>query len=260
MLRVMLSSALVQCLVGAAVPAESPSSTVVASAARLKRIERIDPPEKNFFAKRLDYHGILIKAHADVSDEALLEAEDRLEMMLAHLPEARDKLAKAGATLHIIGQEQVTSDLPEHRHLKGKPFAGKQTVDERTRGLGGLLTSCGEENLLRLKKDRYRGRDICVHEFAHNLFQHGVDKSVRQQFKRQRERSLVNGLWVKSYAGSNDHEFFAELSMWYFGTHGDLGMEGPKPANGRDGLKAYDPEAFALFDRFYRGQLTADAK
>jgi DUF1680 family protein len=32
--------------------------------------------------------------------------------------------------------------------------------------------------------------------------------------------------------------------MWCFGTHGDLGMKDATPANGRDGLKAYDPEAF----------------
>ena len=48
-------------------------------------------------------------------------------------------------------------------------------------------------------------------------------------------------------------EFWAELTMWYFGTHGDLGMTGPKPENGRDGLKKYDPEAFALMDDFYSG-------
>jgi hypothetical protein len=41
--------------------------------------------------------------------------------------------------------------------------------------------------------------------------------------------------------------------MWYWGTRGDLGMQGQKPADGRDGLKTYDPEAFALFDEFYRG-------
>jgi len=43
--------------------------------------------------------------------------------------------------------------------------------------------------------------------------------------------------------------------MWYFGTHGDLGMTGPKPANGPEGLKKYDPEAYALFDDFYQGRI-----
>jgi hypothetical protein len=43
--------------------------------------------------------------------------------------------------------------------------------------------------------------------------------------------------------------------MWYFGTHGDLNMKGPKPANGREGLKAYDPQAFALLDNLYSGRM-----
>jgi len=59
-----------------------------------------------------------------------------------------------------------------------------------------------------------------------------------------------------SYAASNPDEFFAELTMWYFGTHGDLHITGPKPDNGPDGLKKYDPEAFALLDEFYSGRMT----
>ena len=55
--------------------------------------------------------------------------------------------------------------------------------------------------------------------------------------------------------GSNTHEFFAELAMWYFGTHGDLHMEGKKPANGPEGLKDYDPEAYALVDNFWSGRI-----
>jgi hypothetical protein len=215
----------------------------------------ITPPEKEFFSKSLDYAGIPIKAHRDVADEALFEAKKRLAMMLDKLPEVRKKLHAAGTELHIIGRNQVTSDLPECRKMKGKPFDGKQTVDERTRGLGGLLTSCGEENLLRLPDDRYRGRDICVHEFAHDIFDNGMEDSVREKFYEQRKRSLEKGLWSGSYAGGDKEEFFAELSMWYFGTHGDLNMKGKKPVNGREGLKQYDPDAFSLVEKFYEGKL-----
>jgi hypothetical protein len=79
---------------------------------------------------------------------------------------------------------------------------------------------------------------------------------MRQKVREQYRRSLDRGLWVESYAGSNVDEFFAELSMWYSGTHGDLGMKGAKPENGRDGLKAYDPEAFTLLDDFYSGRIS----
>ena len=120
--------------------------------------------------------------------------------------------------------------------------------------MGGRLVSCGEENLLKLPEDRYRGRDVCVHEFAHIVRNTGMTRDLRARFDAQYRESLAKGHWVDSYAGSNPNEFFAELSMWYFGTHGDLGMKGEKPHDGRDGLKAYDPEAFALFDEFYGGR------
>lgn len=227
---------------------------------KLPAIQKITPPEDDFFSKSLDYHGIPIKAHADVDDTALLEARRRIDMMLENLPEIRAKLASAGAKLHIIGKNQVTSDLPEHRHMKGKPIAAYNglTVDQRTRGLGGLLTSCGEENLLNLETDYYRGRDICVHEFAHNIRNVGMTHAQKQVFNQQREKSLANNLWVGSYAGSNNDEFFAELTMWHFGTFGDLAMSGPKPEKGREGLEKYDPEAARLFALFYAGKLLPD--
>ncbi len=116
-----------------------------------------------------------------MADEALFQARARLAMMLDKLPSVCRRLQKAGAELHIIGRNQVTSDLPEWRHAKGKPFDGRLTIDERTRGMGGRLTSCGEENLLRLPRDRYRGRDICVHEFAHNIQDRGATEAILRQ-------------------------------------------------------------------------------
>jgi len=84
---------------------------------------------------------------------------------------------------------------------------------------------------------------------------HGIQRELRLRFDEQHKRSLAKGLWQKSYAGSNPDEFFAELTMWYFGTHGDMHMTGLKPENGREGLKKYDPEAFALLEDFYSGRI-----
>jgi alpha-glucosidase len=228
-------------------------------AAARPRIVLLDPPEKDFFSKQLDFQGIPIKAHKVVVDDALYAAHDRLSMMLSNLPMVVSNLTASGVELHIIGRDQVTTDLPEWRHDKGKPIweptYNGMTRDQRTRGMGGRLTSCGEENLLKLEKDKYRGRDICLHEFAHSVRNFGLPREVRGRFDAQYRRSLEQGRWVKSYAGSNPDEFFAELTMWYFGTHGDLNMTGPKPENGPEGLKKYDPEAFALFDDFYRGRI-----
>lgn len=221
------------------------------------RILMLEPPEHDFFSKRLDFRGIPIKAHLVVSNEALYAAYDRLATLLSNQPVVISNLVAAGVELHIIGRDQVTTDLPEWRHDKGKPLAEYNglTRDQRTRGMGGRLTSCGEENLLKLEKDRYFGRDICVHEFAHCIRNYGIPGEVRTRFDAQHHRSLAADRWQKSYAGSNPDEFFAELTMWYFGTHGDMRMSGPKPASGPEGLKKYDPEAFALLDEFYSGRM-----
>lgn len=217
----------------------------------------LNPPEKDFFSKQLDYQGIPIKAHQVVSDEALYVARERLASVLQHLPIITSNLVAAKVALHIIGKDQVTTDLPEWRQDKGKPLAEYNglTRDQRTRGMGGQLVSCGEENLLKLDKDKYRGRDICVHEFTHAIRNLAMSQAARDLFDRQFERSIKKGLWVKGYAASNPDEFFSELSMWYFGTHGDMNMNEPKPQPGAEGLKKYDPEAFELFDAFYQGRL-----
>jgi alpha-glucosidase len=226
-------------------------------------IERLNPPESGFFSKVLTFRGIPIKAHEVVADEALYAAYDRLALELTNQPVVISNLVAAGVELHIIGRTQVTTDLPEWQHDKGKPIYeptyNGMTRDERTRGMGGRLTSCGEENLLRLEQDRYHGRDICLHEFAHAIRNFGLPRDVRTRFDDQYTESLSKGLWKNSYAGSNHDEFFAELTMWYFGTHGDLHMDGPKPANGPEGLKIYDPGAFALFDEFYSGRMKVGA-
>jgi hypothetical protein len=220
-------------------------------------IRAIDPPEDGIFTKVISLQGILIKAPSVVVDDALYAAYDRISRETAHLPMVVANLAAAGAQLEIIGRDQVTTDLPEWREDKHVPLDEYNglTRDERTRGMGGLITSCGEENLLNLPTDRYRGRDICLHEFAHNIEEFGIAGSVRAMFDQQYLISKNNGHWLKSYADSNPSEFFAELTMWYFGTHGDLGMTGPKPGNGPEGLQKYDPEAYKLFDDFYSGRI-----
>jgi hypothetical protein len=208
-------------------------------------VERIDPPEQGFYAKRVQYAGIAIKSHALVDDRALIAARSRLERMLGSLPAVRGNLAAAGAELHIIGAGQATSDLPENRHFKGRPFEGRLTIDDRTRGIGGLLASCGEENLLGLAPDRYQGRDICTHEFAHAVYAIGMDHATRRSFDERYAAAKEQGLWRGLFAETNADEFFAELTMAYFSTEADP-------------LARRDPSTFALIDSFYGGRLAVE--
>ncbi len=219
-------------------------------------IEPIDPPGQGFYSKQLLARGIPIMAHADVSDAALNEAARRIDRQLARAPAIAANLRRLGAQMHIIGKDQQTSDLPEYRHLRGQPFEGDQTIDERGRGYGGLFASCSEENLLLFPSDRFREhRDICTHEFAHTIFEFGVSRDIRDQVEAQRQQSLAAGKWSGAFAAGNAGEFFAELSMWYFGSRGDYGSIRPPPSPGPHWLRAYDRDAYALLDAIYSGRL-----
>lgn len=231
--------------------AQSPSDAEL-----LGRIKRIEPPEDGFFSKELDCCGIPIKAHEVVDDMALVEAWRRIERQLRNQPKLIRRLNSHGSELQIIGKDQANTDLPEFRHLKGKPYDGDLTMDERCRGVGGLNASCGEENLLKLKEDRYFGRDICSHEFTHTMHMFGSSQKVQRlihsvYMKSTREK----GLWKGAYAGSNEFEYIAEMTMWYFGTVGDCGGFEKKPESGPEWLKQYDPDGYKLIDDFYSGRL-----
>ena len=221
------------------------------------RITAINPPEYGFYEKEIRYRGIPIKASSEVADDALYILYDRLAQQTAHLPQVVANLAAARAEVHIIGRNQVTTDLPEWRQDKHVPLEMDDglTLDQRTRGVGGLITSCGEENILHLLLDRYHGSDICIHEFAHAIENYGVPPSIHVLFDRQFVLSKSKGLWINAYASSNSDEYFAELTMWYFGTHGDRRVAGHRPQNGPEGLLKYDPDAYRLFDDFYNGRI-----
>lgn len=219
------------------------------------KVEKTEPPLKDFYTKETNYKGIPIRAAECVSDQALIEAHRRIEMMLENAPEVVERLYEQGAEFYVIGKNQEVSDLPELRHWKGRPYDGDLTIDQRTRGVGGDRFSCsGEENLLKLPGDRYVGRDITVHEFAHTIHKSGLPPETMGRITARFEEAKTEGKWTGAYAIKNDLEYFAELTMWYFGGRGDYGKVSPEPVPGREWLRTYDPKGFELLDSIYRGK------
>ena len=216
-------------------------------------ITRIAPPERGFYSQQLDVLGTYVKAHADVSENAVLEAGRRINRLLASGPVLAANLASAGAEMHVIGRGQEVTDLPMYRHMAGVPFDGAQTMDERARGYGGLHACCSEDSLLGLASARHRDhRDICSHEMAHTVLKYGLDDQVRSLVEARYKASKQR--WRNAYASTNVHEFFAELTMWYVGSRGDF-TSLRSPAPGPDWLARHDPDAFALLDSIYTGAL-----
>jgi len=77
---------------------------------------------------------------------------------------------------------------------------------------------------------------------------------IEAQFRK----SVDRGLWKTAYSSTNAHEFFAELSMWYFDSRGDYGQIEPRPKEGRAWFRQYDPDAFDLLDRIYSGRVKVE--
>jgi len=134
------------------------------------------------------------------------------------------------------------------------------TIDQRARGMGGTLSSCGEENLIDLDTDpRYAGRDILVHEFGHCVMDVGLPPSLHVAIGETHRRAVAAGRWTRedgsrAYAGTCAAEYWAELTMWYFGSHGEfVDRDKRLPPPGPGGLAAYDPEGFALLSAVYNG-------
>ena len=218
----------------------------------------ISTPYQQFYSKYLNSEGIPIRSSKVVSDTALKIASEKLKKLLEQTPIIRNNLIANSVELHIIGKNQQTSDLPEYRELKGLKFIdnGSLTdVDTRTRGMGGIYASCGEENLLGLPKDRYSdGYDICTHEFSHTIMGFGLDSILLKKISLQYRSSMDKGLWKGVYASTNEQEYWAELSTWYFGAHGDF-MQNNQPAPGPAALKAYDLGGYNLLDSIYSGKI-----
>ncbi|MEZ4317731.1 MAG: hypothetical protein R3F61_09505 [Myxococcota bacterium] len=208
-----------------------------------------------FYSKERQVSGVRIRAHAVVSDRALEVAGMRVDALLAGCPQVRDNLAAAGAELHIIGRDQAVTDLPMYRHMKGVPFAGSLTMDQRGRGYGGLFACTAEESLLKLPSARHADhRDVCTHELAHTVQDYGLDAGQRARIVARHGEIAGDGLWTGAYAATNPSELWAELSMWYAGSHGDFGRIAPTPMAGRTWLRAYDPASFALLHGIYGGR------
>ncbi|MGA2255738.1 MAG: hypothetical protein ABSG53_13920 [Thermoguttaceae bacterium] len=225
-------------------------------------IKKIEPPEKGFYAKELDYRGLPIKGPMVVSDAAFYEAWRRVDNLLRHNPLILQNLRKAGSEVHIIGKDQGQTDLPEFRSQKGVPLRENPriTLDERARGMGGRDCSCGEENLLKLPNDRYRGRDILSHEFTHTIHAYGVSQNIRELITKTYRSAREKKLWetpsgTPIYGGSNENEYLAELALWYVGGRGDWPGSMPTMQPGPEFIKKYDPQGHKLVDDLFSGRL-----
>ena len=189
-----------------------------------------------------------------VEDRALLVAREIVEEMLAHREDVLGAMLMRGAYVGIMSRDEVTTDIPEHRHLANDPAID---WDQRARGLGGTpsnpITTAGEENLLCLVADRYRGENILVHEFAHSIHLIGIDLAepgFDDELRELYEEALARDLWSDTYAGTNRQEYWAEGVQSWFDVNQDPQDGVHNHVDTRAELRDYDAALSALVERF----------
>jgi len=233
---------------------------IAACALLLSQVAIEKPPAKysfdGFYTKCVYFHGLPIIGSDKVDDRAFRMIVETFDKMLAKAPgDPIARLVKAGSHYSIIADEEGQTDLPEYRDLKKDT---KTDWDKRARGLGGLNTSGGEENILEYPNDRYNGECIFIHEFAHTLANYAfvkTDKDFSSDLRSAFKSAIDNGLWKNTYSATNKDEYFAEGVQMYF----DCARRAV-PANGvhneicnREGLKGYDRPLYDLVDRVFGG-------
>jgi alpha-glucosidase len=224
---------------------QDPAPKVTEVPAALRESLKLDP----FYQKYLDARGLPVLSSARVSDQGLQEAAYLIGQMLANREDVRQAMIRNRVRFVVMAPTEMTTDVPEQRNMTPKEY-----WDRRARGLGGRITSCGEENLLNLRGDRYRNENILIHEFSHAIHNYGLrtlDPQFNTRLRDTYTKALEKGLWKDTYAATNHSEYWAEGVQSYFdcnaprgGVHNDV--------NTREKLEKYDPDLFRLIDEAFK--------
>ncbi len=254
----------------AAVPQQSVSPPPVRLA--------LDP----FYAKYLDARGIPVTTSGRVPDAALFAARDTVDAMLSKRPDLRRQLIKMGERVGVMAPDEYTTDLPEQRDWK-KPIVadGRLTFCERknylaivnmsdreywntrARGMGGLYTTVGAENLLGTPGAVYFGENILVHEFSHAMLRaiEVADPQLYAEVGAAYDNAKATGLWKGSYAMQNVQEYWAEGAQFWFNSNVAYKRGAALVILNAADMQAYDPTLYRALARIFSAshRIAADA-
>jgi hypothetical protein len=212
-----------------------------------------------FYKKYANANGLAVLGSSAPDDRSLQSACELVQGMLGKRDDVRKALIAAKARFAIIGKNEGTADIPEYGYGQ-RSQAERDQINQRARGLGGQVASCGEENILCLQGDRYWNESICLHEFAHTISTYGVyraDRTFEQRLNASYTEARDQGILDRSYRRENAQEYWAEGAQDYFDTNASS-----NPPNGvhntvdtRPELKDYDPTLFGLVEEVFPSEL-----
>lgn len=182
--------------------------------------------DRTYYKKYLDASGVPIVASSTVSDAALKKMKYIVNRMLEKDWYTRQAVVSNLKRVLIIPKDQGMTTLPEYRNFDQIfPIPGS-TWNERAQGVGWTAAnpyvSCSEADLLNsgAPSDRYPKESICIHEFAHTVFEAGIMKRDSNAYTRVYNLysdALRRGYVTTSmYAGATVHEYWAESVQAFF--------------------------------------------
>src|SRR5262249_47495821 len=144
----------------------------------------------------------------NVSDEALLRANDTVRKMFAYRHDVLKALIADGARLVVLGRKEKLSDLPEFKDVKDKAGFDEVRYLEYTPRLKLMVVP--EENVLGLPREPFAGKCVVVGLFARALYQVTATRPVIADFDKRRDKQQYE-LRVKRL----DVEFDERLKKTY---------------------------------------------
>jgi hypothetical protein len=219
-------------------------------------VQTVRPAYLGAFDKELLSHGVRILGSGAIDDEVFFRVDRTLARLLEHQPNVAKNLEAIGAEIRLVGEDQLFKDVPG---AMGNAQEMKRRGVSRFAFANVNVVILPEENVRPRRLRPYPdSRDIASHEISHMLHLGGFSSELSRAISERYEAVKRDGkLWPHAYAMTNDREFFAELTMWYFGSNGDPGKIAPHPQQGAQWLRAYDPDSYDLIDRIYSGKLLA---
>jgi len=199
-----------------------------------------------FYCWAVDIGGVALVASAAVSSATVNTAAESVAEMLRFREDIRERLARLGPKIIIVGPNELITDAPELRHMSNSSLYDDRGYGQLRGWSGGVIAAVGAEGIVGLDAVSTGRDDVMVHEFAHMLHALGLTTDEWTASRTLYSRSLAKGRWQGTYAGRNYSEFFAELTQIYFG------VKGPAyEANGPDELRQYDPESADYLEQVY---------
>ncbi|MCC6960764.1 MAG: hypothetical protein IT301_13020 [Dehalococcoidia bacterium] len=203
---------------------------------------RIFSPE---YTQRREAKGIIIVGNATVDEKAMDEAAKTVTRFFAN-NDLETLLAAEGAYVIVAAGSQGVLDLPEFRCMDS---AASQELFSHVCGVADRadypVVTVNERDLLGRRDGPCAGLNILYHELGHLVQGWTLGPADYIDVRLFYQDALNAGKYRRDYAATNSNEYFASATQAYF-LHTDA--EGQ---HGRDWLREYDPQIYALVERVY---------